>query len=218
MIKFKAFIFDFDGTLADSLDDLASAVNYAMSSQNFPILSIDQVRQRIGFGIDRLVVDTLPEKYRSNKKIVGRSLELMAGYYAEHWKDNARLFGGVAEMLDDLALNKIPMAILSNKPEAFLKEFVEFLVPKWDFNMVIGGRTNYPLKPNPTSTIEIIKSFKLEKKDIAFVGDGDTDIHTAIAAGVTPIAVTWGYRSKKELAEVGATIFIDSAKELLSYI
>ncbi|MGL4394852.1 MAG: HAD family hydrolase [Brevinema sp.] len=217
-MKFKAFIFDFDGTLADSLEDLANAVNHALSSQGYPSLSIDEVRQRIGFGIDRLVVDTLPEKYRENKKIVARSLELMAGYYSTHWQDNAKLFDGISDMLDHLAINKIGMAILSNKPEGFLKEFVQFITPKWDFEMVIGGRKNYPLKPNPTSTLEIIKKLNLDPQEIAFVGDGDTDINTALAAGITPIAVTWGYRSKEELAAVGAEIFIDSPKELLKYI
>ncbi|MGL4562503.1 MAG: HAD family hydrolase [Brevinema sp.] len=217
-MTFKAFIFDFDGTLSDSLSDLAHAINYSLATQNFPTFTVDEVRQKIGHGIDRLIIDALPHKYRDNNKIIAQSLKLMSEHYASHWQDNTKLFDDISDVLDQMTINKIKMAILSNKPEQFLKEMVDFLVQKWDFQMVVGGRNDYPLKPNPTSTLEIIKTINLDPKDIAFVGDGDTDIHTAIAAGITPIAVTWGYRSKKELEAAGATIFIDTPKELLSFI
>ena len=217
-MKFKAFIFDLDGTLADSVQDLMESINFALSSQNFPTLSLEEATKKIGNGIDKLVIDALPEKYRDNKKIVARSLELMAQKYGQSWKNNTCLYPGIADLLDQLMINKIPMAILSNKPDPFLQETVKFLMSKWEFMVVFGARSDMPLKPNPQSTLEIIKQMNIEAHEIAFVGDGDTDIKTALGAGIHPIAVTWGLRSVEELTQVGAKTFIDKPLELLEYI
>ncbi len=215
-MKFKAFIFDMDGTLVDSIQDLADAVNYSMEKQGFGTLSLEEIRVRIGHGIDRLVIDSLPEKYRDNKKIVARSLEYMARFYSQNWRNNTKLYPNVDKLLDKLAIAGIPCAIVSNKPQPFLEEMVEFLLGKWDWVDVCGGKEGVPLKPNPQSTTDVLKKFGTN--DAAFVGDGDTDIKTAIAAGITPIAAHWGFRTHDELEQAGAAIFIDGALDLLDFI
>lgn len=217
-MTFKAFIFDFDGTLADSLADLAFSINHSLRIQGFPERSLEEVRGRIGYGIDKLVTECLPEKHQDNKKIIARSLELMAQEYGRTWKKNTCLYPDIANLLDQLMIHKITLAILSNKPETFLQEMVDFLMPKWEFVKVIGGRGNYPDKPNPQSTIAIIEALGLTPEEVALVGDGDTDIKTAIGAGIQPIAATWGFRSQEELTKVGAKVFIHSPLELLNYI
>lgn len=217
-MKFKAFIFDFDGTLTDSLPNLANSINYCLQSQGYQTLSIEEVRQRVGNGIHQLVINSLPNKYQNNNKIIARSLEIMAEHYSRTWHENAVLYPGISEMLDKLMMKKIKIAVLSNKPQEFLNEFVKLLLSKWDFEIVIGGRSNYPLKPNPTSTLEIIKKLDISPDEVALVGDGDADIKTALAAGIKPIAVTWGFRTIEEQKEVGADIFINSPEELLSLI
>ena len=217
-MKFKAFIFDLDGTLTDSLTDLTESVNFALKAQNFELLSEDQVRQRLGHGMNRLVEDSLPEPFRKNDKIVGKTLELMAQRYSEIWKNNTCLYPEIATTLDSLMIKGVKLAILSNKPENFLKEIVSLLLSKWEFRCIIGGRNDFPLKPNPKSTLHIIKELNLNPDEVAFVGDGDTDVQTAIAAGIQPIAVTWGLRSVEELTQAGANIFIDSPTQLLDYV
>ena len=217
-MKFKAFIFDLDGTLVNSEQDITDSINFSLSSQNFDTLTVEEARKKIGNGINKLVIDALPQKYKNNNKVIARTLELMAQKYSQSWKKNTCLYPKIANLLDQLMLNKIPMAILSNKPDPFVQEIVKFLISKWEFVTIMGARTSLPLKPNPQSTLEIIKKLNINAHDIAFVGDGDTDIKTALGAGIHPIAVTWGLRSVEELTQVGAKTFINNPLELLEYI
>lgn len=216
-MKFKAFIFDLDGTLVDSIQDLANSVNYSLEKQGYPTLSLEDIRIRIGHGIDKLVISSLPVKYQNNKKIIARTLELMAQHYSTAWKNNTKLYPHIPQVLDKCMINKIPIAIISNKPEPFVLEIVEFLLKKWDFIAIYGG-AKLPLKPNPQSTLSVIKKMNLPSTEIAFVGDGDTDIKTAIAAGITPLAATWGFRTKDELTNAGATVFLEDPLDLLNFI
>ncbi|MGL4677676.1 MAG: HAD family hydrolase [Brevinema sp.] len=214
----KSVIFDLDGTLVDSIQDLADSVNFALAQQNFELLNLEEIRQRIGYGIDNLVISSLPTKYQTNKKIIVRSLELMAQHYSTAWKKNTALYPNIPFLLDQLMIKNIPIAIISNKPEAFLQEMVNFLMPKWDFIAIAGGKPSVPLKPNPQSTLQIIKEFHLNPLNTAFIGDGETDIKTALAAGIQPIAVTWGFRNVEELKKVGADICIDNPLDLLTLL
>ncbi|MGL5955310.1 MAG: HAD family hydrolase [Brevinema sp.] len=214
----NAVIFDLDGTLVNSIQDLSDSVNFALAKQNFELLDLKAVRQRIGHGIDNLVISSLPEKYRTNKKIIAHSLELMAQHYSTAWKNNTVLYPNIPQLLDQLMIKKIPMAIVSNKPELFLQEMVDFLMHKWDFIAIAGGKTTVPLKPNPQSTLQIINKFHLDPSKTTFLGDGETDIKTALATGIQPIAVTWGFRSVEELKKAGAEIFIDDPLDLLSFL
>ncbi|MGL4367363.1 MAG: HAD family hydrolase [Brevinemataceae bacterium] len=217
-MKFKGFIFDLDGTLVDSLEDLKNAVNHALSIQGFPEHSLEDIRIRIGHGIDKLIEHSLPENKRNNTQIIAKTLELMAKEYGSTWKKNTCLFPGVAELLNTLMIKNIKIAILSNKPQPFVNDITAALLSKWDFDMVIGSRDKYPLKPDPLSTLAIIKKFNLPEEQTAIIGDGDTDIKTGIAAGITPIAALWGFRTKQELITAGAEIFIENPLELLEYI
>jgi len=217
-MKFKAFIFDLDGTLTDSLQDLAESINWALQQQGFSTHSLEEIRKKVGYGILKLVEDTLPINKQNNQRVLATTLELMAQAYAKNWKNNTCLYPDISELLDTLMIKKIPIAIVSNKPDNFLQKITAFLLSKWDFTIIIGSRANYPLKPNPLSTIEIINKINLPAEDIAFIGDSDTDIKTALAAGIQPIAVLWGLRTRQELQNAGANIFLKNPLELLEFI
>lgn len=220
-MKFKAVIFDLDGTLADTLHDLADSVNEALQRLNLPQYSHEEIRKKIGYGITELMISCLPAKQKNNTKLLGQALELVAEAYSQRWTLHSCLYPGISDVLDRLMLKKIPMAILSNKPERFTQEMCSFLLKKWDFVRIAGGRDGFPLKPNPLTTQTIIQDFHQTDQtigtDIAFVGDGDTDIQTAIAAGITPIGVLWGFRSQEQLKKAGASYFVSTPGELLDF-
>lgn len=217
-MKFKAFIFDLDGTILDSLQDLTDSVNCALKQQNLPLRSKEEVQMLIGNGIDKLVIQSLPLKAQNNQKIIAKTLESMAQFYSTNWHINTCLYPHIADLFDRLTLQKIPMAILSNKPQVFLTQIVNHYMKKWDFVEVIGSRAAYPLKPKPNSTLAIVQKFELMLNEVALVGDGETDIKTALVAGISSIAVTWGLRTVEEQKKAGATTFIHSPMELLNFI
>lgn len=216
-MKFKAFIFDLDGTLLDSLKDLVDSVNYALKIQGCNTISEEAI-QNFGDSMNDIIECIIPKEKKQDKPWIAETLSLIVKEYNKSWRSHTCLYPGVDKILDILSLKNIPMAIISNKPEPFLLETVSYFLKKWDFVKVIGSRGGYPEKPNPLSTLEMIKCFDLAKEEIAFVGDGVSDIETARSAEISSISVTWGYRDITDLRGANPDFEIATPEELLHYL
>jgi phosphoglycolate phosphatase len=204
----RAVIFDLDGTLVDSLDDIADALGRSLDDAGLPVPGLGAVRTWIGAGARNLVAQAAP---------AARVDDVYAGFqrhYGERPIVRTSLFPGVAGVLDGLAQRGTPMAVLSNKPHALTVRIADALLARWRFAAVVGHRPGAPLKPDPTAALEVAAALGVSPDACAFVGDSAIDIATARAAGMRPIAVTWGYRPRAELIAAGPDALVDDPHEL----
>jgi phosphoglycolate phosphatase len=211
----RGVIFDLDGTLLDSIGDIGGAMNATLAAHGFPTHSIDAYLRKVGDGIEMLAKRALP----INAPVDLR--EFIDDYrqrYAERMEHETRPYDGVPAMLDALAERNVPMAVLSNKREDFTVELVKRQLPKWSFVEVRGERTGVPRKPDPQAALALAQVLGLEADECAFVGDTPIDVKTAVAAGMVPVAVLWGFRTKEELTMAGAKHTLAKPGELLELI
>ncbi len=216
-MQYHAVLFDLDGTLLDTLDDLAGAMNFALRQMNFPSHDVAAYKYFIGNGVVNLARRTLPPDSR-DEQTVEQLVATMRSYYSEHWADKTRPYEGVAEMLDQLTARSVTMAILSNKPDEFTKRMVAEFFPERPFAPVLGARQDVPIKPDPSAALEIAESLKVAPAEILYLGDTDTDMQTARAAGMFAIGALWGFRQAGELHQHGAQSLIASPQELLKHL
>ena len=210
--RLSAVIFDLDGTLADSISDIAGSVNHVLARRGWPNHSSASYRQFIGEGLEVLIRRALPPGHEASiPELVGE----YRIHYADHFADTSTLYPGIASLLDRLTALSCPMAILSNKREDFTQAFVARLFPRWKFEAVRGERATVPRKPDPTAALEVARVLRLEPSRCAFVGDTRIDMETATGAGMFPVGVSWGFRDREELVAHGAKAVIDSPLELL---
>jgi phosphoglycolate phosphatase len=212
-MAFKAVIFDMDGTLIDSLDDICYSMNHVLHQNNLPIHSKEIYKSFIGNGIENLVRKAIPEHERSEERIL-YYLKQMKDYYSQHWMDRSSLFPGIAEMLTRMKKKGIKLALLSNKPDKAARIIGEKLLGSWNFDIIMGNRDEFPLKPDPSASLYIAGELGLQSNDIVFVGDSYVDMKTALHAGMYPLAVSWGYSAADLLKNAGAAKIIDSPDEL----
>lgn len=212
----KAVIFDLDGTLLNSIIDIAESMNKVLENHNFPTHSIDEYKFIIGNGIDNLAIDSLPKSVP--KSDYPKYCTEIREVYGERWMLKTKAYNGIKELLDNLTSRNIKIAILSNKPQEYTELAVQHLLPEWKFDCVFGAREGIPIKPNPQAVIEIIEMFDFEVTDFLFVGDTNIDMQTANAANVESVGVSWGFRPVKELLDAKATYIINEPNELLKYI
>lgn len=209
---FKVAIFDLDGTLLNTLDDLANACNYALNKFNFPIHEVDKYKTFIGNGIYKLVERAIPEG-KKDYETVTIVLKVFNEYYNEHMMDMTKPYDGIIELLDKLSINGIKLAVVSNKKHDFTIEIVNKYFEE-KFDIVFGHRDNYKEKPDPASVLEVIEAFNVSKEECIYIGDSNVDIITARNAGVKSIGVSWGFRGKEELAREGADYLANNVVEL----
>lgn len=213
-IPFKAIIFDLDGTLLDTLEDLGTAANRVLTRNGFPAHNIDAYRNMVGDGAVVLIRRALPEDRRDDA-IICDCVQAFRTEYEREWKIKTRPYDGVAEMLDVLAVYGIKMAVLSNKPDDFTKRCVSEFLPQWNFNPVLGQRDSVPLKPDPSGAIEISRLLNILPSQFIYLGDTAIDMKTAAAAGMFPVGALWGFRSAQELLTNGAQLLIKRPTEIL---
>ena len=213
MTRQRCVLFDLDGTLVDSLADLADSMNRVLSRQGLPSHPTQAYRYFVGDGITNLVQRALPAEARQ-EKIIRDCVQRMRQEYALHWADTTRPYPGIAELLDTLASRGIPMAILSNKPDALTQEVVKTLLSQWDFAAVAGARETFPRKPDPAGALRIANLLRREPADFLYLGDTDTDMQTARAARMFAIGALWGFRTAEELKEHGAQALLSVPGEL----
>jgi phosphoglycolate phosphatase len=211
-MRFSAVIFDLDGTLADTLKDLADATNWGLRQLGFPEHSLSEYRYLVGSGRTELCRLALP---KDRQELVEKLVNLMTGYYADHCFDSSQLYSGIVETLTELNQKGVRLAVLSNKPQDFVELTVKKLLSQFQFDVVIGDRQDIPRKPDPEGAKQIAAALKLSPDKIAYVGDTLIDMQTANRAGMYAVGVSWGFRDREELIEHGAKIIIATPTQLL---
>ena len=209
----RGVIFDLDGTLVDSLGDLAAAMNRSLAARGFPTHPLDAYRAFVGEGVQKLAERALPPEEQQVRDA------LVASYqadYAQHFLDESALYPGIPSLLDALSERSLPMAVLSNKPDASTRQLVEALLGRWHFQAVAGERPGIPRKPDPTSAWVLAQAMGVPATEMAFVGDTLVDVACARAAGMQPFGVLWGFRPE-EVAGSGVTT-VRHAEQLLPFL
>ena len=210
-----AILFDLDGTLLDSLEDLADAVNHALSLHGLPRRSLAEVRAFVGSGVRKLV-----ERSAGFGPDDARYAPLFAAfqdYYAVHCGDATAPYPGIPELLAELKTRGFLLAVVSNKQDREVRALVERHFPGM-CSATAGERPGIPRKPDPAPILNVIAELGTQRSRVIYVGDSDVDARTAANAGVPLAAVTWGYRSVEQLKEAGAERFIDSPQQLLELL
>jgi phosphoglycolate phosphatase len=216
-MEFKAVIFDMDGTLLDTLQDLADSMNQVLKRFGYPEHPREAYKYFVGQGMDILVRKALPPEHLY-ESLIPQCIEAMREEYGKNWDRSTRPYPGIPELLDALTQKEIPMAILSNKPHDFTQFVAARLLAKWTFPVILGARPGVPKKPDPAGALEIADILKLSPKEILYLGDTGTDMQTATAAGMFPVGVLWGFRTESELLAEGAKVLIERPQELLKYL
>lgn len=213
--KIDTVIFDMDGTILDTLDDLKDAVNHAMEAMGHPAHSREEIRTFVGNGVELLIRRALPEGY--DEREVAPALSEFKKFYAVHGNDNTKPYDGIKELLSELHKRGIKIAVLSNKYDAAVAELADSYFPG-SFDVTYGEREGVPRKPEPDAVFAIIKEFKTDAAHTLYIGDSEVDMQTGKNAGVTTVGVTWGFRSVETLKENGADNIIDAPSELLKLL
>ncbi len=213
----KAILFDLDGTLLNTLEDLADAMNRVLSERGFPTHGVDAYRYFVGNGSLMLVKRALPESGREEEQ-VRSCLEAFLRDYGKNWMVKTKAYAGVPAMLDGIVERGLKMAILSNKRDEITKKSVRQLLSGWTFAAVRGQCDEVPVKPNPTAALSIAEDLGIVPEEFVYLGDSAVDMMTAVAAGMFPVGALWGFRTGEELLSGGARVLIGGPTELLDVI
>lgn len=193
----QLIIFDLDGTLLDTLDDLSATVNYAMSQRGFPQHTREEYMKMVGHGARNLMSQALPAEYRNDEALVDAVLADFRVYYNTHIDVYTKPFPGIPELLERLHQKGIKLAVASNKFQEGTEHLIKEFFPEIPFVAILGNRLGYPLKPDPEVVGEVLRKAGVRKEDTVMVGDSDTDMETAANGGIKGIAVGWGYRDMR---------------------
>ncbi len=211
-----AVIFDLDGTLIDSLDDLADTTNAALAAKGFPTHAVDPYRYFVGDGIENMLRRAAPAG--TSETVIQELVVYAKEEYGKHWARKTRIYDGVMPMLERLAARNIPLAVLSNKPHDFTQAVVRHFFPDTRFFAVQGSPLGGKAKPDPTLALQIAQNLGVSPKSVLFMGDTRTDMATAAAAGMVPVGALWGFRPESELIENGAQILLRNPLALFDHI
>lgn len=213
----KAVIFDLDGTLLNTLDDLADSTNYALSKFGYPTRTIDEVRQFVGNGVAKLIERAIPEG--KNNPNFEKCLAIFKENYAQNMYNKTAPYNGIIEMLSNLKSKGIKIAVVSNKFDLAVKELCKKYFEGFiDFAAGENEAQGIRKKPAPDTVISVLNEFNFAPEDAVYVGDSDVDIMTAKNSKMSCISVTWGFRDEKFLLENGATILINAPSEIYNHL
>jgi phosphoglycolate phosphatase len=211
----RAVLFDLDGTLADTLADLASATNWALQQVGCPPCTVDSYRYKVGDGAREMCERALPA---DKQGLADDVLRLMGQQYDKHCFDLTRLYPGIADLVSALTQRRLSLAVLSNKPDEFTKRVIAHYFQPSPFAIVRGQLPNVPLKPDPTAALQIAQELGIQPAHWLYLGDTNTDMHTARAAGMHPIGVLWGFRDRAELLGSGAEHIVAEPRDVLDLL
>lgn len=214
-MKYRAIIFDLDGTLLNTIEDLKDSVNTVLKQYGFPEHTLNAYRYFIGEGVEQLMFRSLPPDKRTDSMIRTGVKDILKEYN-NRWHNKTRPFPGILQLL--ASLKKIKTAVLSNKPQEFTRKSVDYFFPDVKFDIVMGARKGIPNKPDPYGAKLIASKFSLKSSEVAYLGDSDIDMKCAKSADMNAFGVLWGFRDEKELKENGADVLLKSPMELLDYL
>lgn len=215
-MKFKGIIFDLDGTLVNSLEDIADAMNSVLTTHNYPTHSYESYQYFIGSGLRNLVSKALPEPLNDDKNI-DLYYQLMIAAYSTNCTHKTKAYDGITELLEYLISKNIKLSVFSNKSDELTKKITADLFPNI-FDPIVGLRIEALKKPNPSEAIAISTSLGLKTEEIIFVGDSGIDMQTATNANMLAVGVSWGYRPEEELIATGAKFVLNTPLDLIQIL
>jgi len=216
-MKPKGILFDLDGTLLDTLPDIARAANRVLAEHGLPQHPVESVKAFIGSGAWWLLYRALPEDRRDEPTVTALTASFKKVYGAI-WQDQTRPFQGIANMLAEIGKRNIKLGVLSNKPDRFTRMCVDAFLPAHLFAHIQGEVDGLPKKPDPTPALQAAGALKAAPQDCCLVGDSEIDVATGLRAGMIAIGVLWGYRTREELLRAGAEALVQTPEELLELI
>lgn len=214
-MKYDLVIFDLDGTILNTLEDLRDSLNYALDRMGFPERSLEEVRNFVGNGIRKLIERALPQG--GDDKTVEEMLVLHRDYYQVHCVDKTRPYDGISEMLAKLKQRGIQLAVLSNKPDYAVKILCDKYFPGI-FDKAYGFREGIERKPSPEAVFALLEEFGVPREKAVYVGDSEVDVQTAKNAGLDMMIVEWGFRDREFLIESGAVNLVSVPSEILERV
>lgn len=209
----KLVIFDLDGTLLNTIADLAQSTNHALAALGYPTHEEKEYNFMVGNGINKLFERALPEESRTEENVLCVRKEFVP-YYDQHNADKSRPYPGITELLDELQAKGLQLAVASNKYQAATEKLIAHYFPNIRFTAVFGQREGVNVKPDPTVVHDILKIAQIAKKNVLYVGDSGVDMQTANNAEVTSCGVTWGFRPRTELETFHPAYIVDKAEEI----
>jgi phosphoglycolate phosphatase len=218
-VLYKAVIFDLDGTLLDTLADIANSMNSVLQKHSLPVRPIENYKTYVGEGMGKLVENVLEDvDVSAQEKAV--LLYDMQQKYAQNWMKETKPYSGLSELFSALSIygNALKLGVLSNKPDAFTKEMVKHYFPDVPFSQIRGAIDNIPKKPNPQAVLEMAEVWRISTAEIIFVGDSNIDMQTAKNAHCFAAGAIWGFRTKEELEENGADILLEIPLDLVKVL
>ena len=214
----KLAIFDLDGTLLDTLGDIAGACNHALTECGCPTHEVEAYKRFVGSGIMNLFRRSLPEEQRTEAMVM-KMRDAFVQYYDAHKDDTTRPYPGISDLLDSLTAKGIKLAVASNKYQEATEELVAQHFGDYSFTAILGQREGYPIKPDAGIILEAMASCEGVRPDeVIYCGDSDVDMQTGINAGVKTVGVTWGFRSREELAAYSPCLLADNPEEIHNFI
>ena len=217
-MNYKAAIFDLDGTLVNSLDDLADSANATLHVHGFPVHGVEAYRRFVGDGTRKLMERILPQENAEDTIFVEQFMSEYKDCYARNLLQKTKPYDGIMEMLEELRRRGIPMAVCTNKHQSAAEMIVKTLFPHGIFQEIIGDQEGLPRKPDPQKVLRIMRNFGVTGKQTAYFGDTDVDMDTARNAGTFAVGVLWGFRPKEELIAHGADLLLSHPMELFEKV
>lgn len=211
---FEAAIFDLDGTLLNTLEDIANASNRVLARRSYPTHELDAYRHFVGEGVTMLMARAVPAEHQSNRTLIEECVKAFREDYGQNWKVKTKPYEGVVETLRELGKRGLRLAVLSNKPDDSTQECVTEFLPTIRFDVVLGQREGIPPKPDPLGALQIAEHLNVAPERIIYVGDTSIDMKTAITAGMFAVGVLWGFRSRAELESAGARVLIKRPQDI----
>ena len=219
MEKIKAAIFDLDGTIINTLTDLANAGNHVLKQNGFPVHDVEKYRFFVGSGIRNLCIRILPEDKKEDENLILDIFNQFNAYYKDHSMDSTCAYDGINDMLEEISKRGIKTAVLTNKGHEFTVPMLKKVFGDFPFDVILGKTDKYPVKPNRGCIMHVINELGVKGSECIYAGDSNVDMQTAINGDIEDIiGVSWGFRPVSELKEAGAKYIVNFPKEIVEII